>query len=216
LTAYASRPGQQVTEFREMVKALHAAGIEVLLDVVYNHTTEGNFHGPTYSFRGVVNSSYYDMTEDGRNYRDASGTGNSLNASSPAVISLILDSLRYWVQEMHVDGFRFDLATVLTRGDRGAFDAEQQLIHAMEAEPCLQGVRLIAEPWDAGGGSTAYQLGEAWPGHTWRQWNGKVRDCLRQFVKGAPGKVDELVTRLYGSDDLFPGAPRPPAGRTRA
>ncbi len=205
--AYASVKGQQFNEFRQMVKALHDAGIEVFLDVVYNHTTEGNFNGPTYSFRGIANNDYYMMTEDRRNYWDASGTGNSLCATEPIVRRLVLESMRFWVNEMHVDGFRFDLATVLTRTDAGGVSTEQSLIHEIDSEPVLSGVRLIAEPWDTGGGAAGYELGQSWPGHPWRQWNGSYRDVVRQFVKSDPGLINTLITRIYGSDDLFPDSP---------
>ncbi len=191
------------TEFRDMVKQFHRAGIEVILDVVYNHTSEGDDAGPVYSFKGIDTSTYYILTGDPeRPYANFSGTGNTLHTSNRAVRRLIIDSLRYWVKEMHVDGFRFDLASIFTRSSDGSIKLEDPPIFGqIAADPELTGVRLIAEPWDAAG---IYQLGRRFPGTLWMQWNGAYRDCLQRFVKGDPGMVSELMTRLYGSSDLFP------------
>ena len=171
---YASKPEDAKTEFKEMVKALHAAGIEVILDVVYNHTAEADQWGPTYSFKGIDNASFYLLTNDAeRPYADFAGTGNTLNCADPFIRNLILDSLRYWVTEMHVDGFRFDLASILTRSEDGSIDwNDPPLLSAIRTDPVLSRARLIAEPWDAGG---AYQLGTSFPGMFWHQWNGKFR-----------------------------------------
>ena len=191
--------GQQVAEFKQMVKRLHAAGIEVILDVVYNHTGEGNHRGPTLSFRGVDNSAYYRVVaDDKRFYMDYTGCGNSLNMLHPRVLQLIMDSLRYWVLEMHVDGFRFDLASTLARELHevsklsGFFD----IIHQ---DPILSQVKLIAEPWDVGEGG--YQVGN-FP-VLWTEWNGKYRDCIRKYWKGDEGKIGEFAARLTGSSDLY-------------
>jgi isoamylase len=201
--SYASDALNAVTEFRQMVKALHAADIEVILDVVYNHTTEGDHRGPIYSFKGIDNASFYLLTGDpDRPYANYSGTGNTLNCTDPCIRNLILDSLRYWVTEMHVDGFRFDLASILTRSADGSIDwNDPPLLSAIRTDPVLSGVRLIAEPWDAGG---AYQLGTSFPGMFWHQWNGMFRDDIRRFVRGDAGTVPSVMRRLYGSDDLFP------------
>ena len=201
--AYASRPDAASTEFKEMVRAFHAAGIEVILDVVYNHTAEADHLGPTYSFKGIDNASFYLLTPDpGRPYANYSGTGNTLNCTDPFIRGLILDSLRYWVTEMHVDGFRFDLASILTRSEDGSIDWDDPpLLSAIRTDPVLRTARLIAEPWDAGG---AYQLGTSFPGMFWHQWNGMFRDDIRRFVRGDAGAVPPVMRRLYGSDDLFP------------
>ena len=193
-------------EFRSMVKALHEAGIEVILDVVYNHTAEAGLKGPTYSFRGIDNTAYYLMSGDPRApYRDYTGCGNTLACSRSVVRVLVLNSLRYWVTEMHVDGFRFDLASVLARNPDGSFaSADDSLLTAIRTDPILRDIRLIAEPWDAG---WAYQLGTEFPGALWHQWNGRFRDDIRRFVRGDPGMVGALMLRLYGSDDLFPDNP---------
>ena len=194
---------EQHNEFREMVKALHAADIEVILDVVYNHTAEGNHLGPTYSFKGIDNSTYYlCTTRPGTPYVDFSGTGNTLHCANRYVRKMILDSLRYWVMEMRVDGFRFDLASIFTRNDDGTINAgDPPIFGDIIAEPDLVGMRLIAEPWDAAG---VYQLGRAFPGIRWLQWNSWFRDDVRRFVRGDPGLVSTVMTRIYGSDDLFP------------
>ncbi len=190
-------------EFQEMVRAFHAAGIAVWLDVVYNHTAEGDQNGPTYSFRGIDNTSYYLVQPDGY-YRNDSGCGNTTRCAHPIVRSLVLRSLRHWVEEMRVDGFRFDLASVFARDKNGNVDMDQPpLVHEISAVAAQLDVRLVAEAWDIG----AYLLGRSFPGLTWRQWNGQFRDDLRAFVKGDPGKVGALMARLYGSDDLFPDRP---------
>ncbi len=186
-----------------MVKALHAAGIEVILDVVYNHTCEGSEAGPTYSFKGIDNSTYY-MIIPGTppSYANYSGCGNTLHTANRAVRQLIVDSLRYWATEMRVDGFRFDLASVFTRSSDGSMNLTDPPIFAQIAgDPALADVRLIAEPWDAGGG---FLLGKRFPGTQWFQWNAQYRDTLQKFVRGDSGLVGDLMSRLYGSSDLFP------------
>ncbi len=190
-------------EFRRMVQALHNADIEVILDVVYNHTAEGNHEGPTFNFKGIDNSSYYMFSGDLRDpYANYSGTGNTLNCGNRYVRRMILDSLRYWAVEMHVDGFRFDLASAFARNPNGSINWSDPPIFAeIRADPNLGNVRLIAEPWDAAG---AYQLGESFPGMRWQQWNDRFRDDVRRFVRGDAGLVGALMYRLYGSDDLFP------------
>ena len=188
-------------EFRTMVQAFHQNGIEVWLDVVYNHTSEGNLDGPTHSYRGVDNQSYYLLTHDRRHYRNETGCGNTLRCNHPVVRSLILESLSYWITHMKVAGFRFDLASVFTRKADGSLDLEEpSLIADISFLGARHGVRMIAEAWDI----EAYLLGRAFPGLNWRQWNGKYRDDLRDFVRGTPGHVGALMQRLYGSDDLFP------------
>lgn len=198
--------GGQVSEFREMVKALHREGIEVILDVVYNHTSEGNEIGPTLSFRGIDNAVYYLLEEDDpRLYVNYTGTGNTVNARHPQVLQLIMDSLRYWVQEMHVDGFRFDLATTLAREQDG-YDRMSGFFDAIHQDPVLSSVKLIAEPWDLGDGG--YQVGN-FP-FRWSEWNGKYRDTVRSFWKGDPGQLAELAARLTGSSDLYQDDGRAP------
>jgi len=203
--AYASRrqPCQEHEEFRDMVDAFHDAGIEVVLDVVYNHTAEGGLRGPLYSYKGLDAREYYMMSSDpAQPYANYSGTGNTLNVDSPYVRQMILDSLRYWRLEMGVDGFRFDLASVFSRNIHGWLNWDNPpIIGEIVADPDLRNIRLIAEPWDAGG---AYQLGHSFPGITWLQWNGRFRDDVRRFVKGDEGMVPDLMRRLYGSDDFFP------------
>jgi glycogen operon protein len=201
--AYASGDGmcRQINEFREMVKAFHAAEIEVILDVVYNHTTEMDENGPTYSYRGIDNTTYYLLEVDRRRYRNDAGTGNVLHCANRAVRKMILDSMRYWVEEMHVDGFRFDLASLFTRNSDGSINLDDPpIIFEITADPLFANIRLIAEVWDL----SAYQLGRSFPGITWFQWNGKFRDDLRAFVRGDRGRINDLMARLYGSDDLFP------------
>jgi glycogen operon protein len=191
--------GQQVAEFKTMVKTLHREGIEVILDVVYNHTAEGNHLGPTLSFRGIDNASYYFLTSDNpRYYMDYTGCGNTLNMSHPRVLQLIMDSLRYWVLEMHVDGFRFDLATALARE---LYDVERlgAFFDIVHQDPVLSQVKLIAEPWDLGEGG--YQVGN-FP-VMWAEWNDKFRDTVRRFWRGDPGQISELGYRLTGSSDLY-------------
>jgi isoamylase len=190
--------GEQVGEFKSMVRTLHRAGIEVILDVVYNHTGEGNHLGPTLSLKGVDNAVYYRLSpEDQRYYVDYTGTGNSLNVLHPRTMGLITDSLRYWVTDMHVDGFRFDLAPVLARGD-GAGQSSA-FFEVVRQDPVLSTVKLIAEPWDAR--PDGYQLGHFPQG--WSEWNGAFRDCVRRFWRGDPGMVPELASRLTGSSDIY-------------
>lgn len=190
-------------EFRAMVKALHEADIEVILDVVYTHTAEGNHKGPFYSFKGIDNSTYYLISNRSWDpYENFSGTDNTLNCANRYVRKMIVDSLRYWVKEMHVDAFRFDLASIFSRNKDGSINLEDPQVFAdIASDPDLVKVRLIAEPWDAAG---AYQLGRSLPGITWFQWNGRFRDDVRRFIKADPGMVPSIMYRLYGSDDLFP------------
>jgi glycogen operon protein len=194
---------QQRDEFRSMVKALHLAGIEVILDVVYNHTCEGNAQGPMYSFKGIDNSTYYVASGDPtKPYANFSGTGNTLHTANRAVRRLIVDSMRYWVEEMHVDGFRFDLASIFTRNSDGTIDLEDPPIFGqIGTEDDLADIRLIAEPWDAAG---VYQLGRSFPGMQWMQWNSSFRDTIQKFIRGDMGVIANLMTRIYGSSDLFP------------
>jgi len=198
-------PQKVLQEFKMMVRTLHAAGIEVILDVVYNHTAEGNQLGPTLSFRGIDNASYYRLTDDPRYYMDFTGCGNGFRMSHPRSLQLIMDSLRYWVTEMHVDGFRFDLASALARElyDVDKLAAFFDIIHQ---DPILNQVKLIAEPWDVGAGG--YQVGNFPVG--WTEWNGKYRDCVRKFWKGDGGTVNEFATRLVGSSDLYETSGRLP------
>jgi glycogen operon protein len=196
--------GEQVTEFKELVKALHAAGIEVILDVVYNHTAEGNHLGPTLSLKGLDNPTYYRLVEETpRFYWDATGTGNSLDTTNPQTLKLVMDSLRYWVEEMHVDGFRFDLAVTLAR-DPVLFDEASRFLTAVHQDPVLEKVKLIAEPWDVG--PDGYKVGE-FP-VIWSEWNGKYRDVVRRFWKGDENLTGEMGYRLTGSADLYAAAGR--------
>ncbi|MBI0376561.1 glycogen debranching protein GlgX [Streptomyces albiflaviniger] len=205
--AYASwgDRGQQVLEFKSAVRALHQAGIEVILDVVYNHTAEGNHLGPTLSFRGLDNASYYRLTDDRRYYMDTTGTGNSLLMRSPHVLQLIMDSLRYWVTEMHVDGFRFDLAATLARQFHEV-DRLSSFFDLVQQDPVVSQVKLIAEPWDVGEGG--YQVGNFPP--LWTEWNGKFRDTVRDLWRGEPRTLAEFASRLTGSSDLYQGDGRRP------
>jgi isoamylase len=200
--AYASadsRPGSQVPEFKAMVRDLHEAGIEVILDVVYNHTAEGNHMGPTLSMRGIDNGAYYRLVEDDRRYyMDYTGTGNSLNVRNPHTLQLIMDSLRYWVTEMHVDGFRFDLASTLAR-EFYDVDRLSVFFDLVQQDPVISQVKLIAEPWDVGPGG--YQVGNFPP--LWTEWNGKYRDTVRDFWRGEPGTLGEFASRITGSSDLY-------------
>ncbi|TDT71576.1 glycogen operon protein [Hypnocyclicus thermotrophus] len=195
---YGMRIGQQVFEFKDFIKEMHKNGIEVILDVVYNHTGEGNEMGPTISFKGFDNSIYYLLEKNKRYYANYSGTGNTFNCSHTVVKELIIDSLRYWATEMHVDGFRFDLAAILGRDSNGKWIGDMSLLKDIADDPILSGTKLIAEGWDAAGG---YFVGEFPVG--WAEWNGKFRDCVRKFIKGDPGQVSELATRIVGSPDLF-------------
>jgi isoamylase len=198
--------GGQVTEFKQMVKALHRAGIEVILDVVYNHTCEGNHLGPSLSFKGLDNAAYYRLTDkDPRYYLDFTGCGNSWNATHPYALKLVADSLRYWVEEMHVDGFRFDLATTMGR-DRGGYDTRAAFFQILHQDPVLSRVKLIAEPWDVG--DFGYQVGN-FP-VLWAEWNGKYRDTIRRYWKGDDRQAAEIGYRLTGSSDLFALSGRKP------
>jgi isoamylase len=198
---YSSRqePPGALDEFRDMVKALHRAGIEVILDVVYNHTAEGDENGPTISFRGLSNETYYILAADRSRYANFTGCGNTVNANEPIVRRLILDSLRYWVSEMHVDGFRFDLASVLARDQGGHPIASPPILWDIESDPVLANVKLIAEPWDPGG---LYQVG-TFVGDSWNEWNGRFRDDVRAFLKGDGGVAHAMAFRLSGSPDVY-------------
>jgi glycogen operon protein len=206
--AYSARqdPLGPVDEFRDMVKALHRAGIEVILDVVFNHTAEGDDRGPTLCFRGLDNAVYYILEPDRSRYADYSGTGNTLNANHPIVRRLILDSLRYWVDEMHVDGFRFDLASILARDESGRVLPSPPLLWDIESDPSLAGTKLIAEAWDAAG---LYQVG-SFIGDAWKEWNGRFRDDVRSFFRGDDGSVGPLAARLLGSPDIYGHEEREP------
>jgi isoamylase len=197
--ASVSAAGAQVLEFKEMVRAFHAAGIEVILDVVFNHTVEGNELGPTVSFRGIDNAIYYWLADDKRFYRDFTGTGHSVNAAHPVVRDLILDALRYWVMDMHVDGFRFDLASVLGRDRDGRVLADAPLLERIAEDPILRDAKLIAEAWDAAG---AYQVG-SFSHSRWAEWNGRFRDDVRRFWRGDEGMLAAFVSRICGSSDLY-------------
>jgi len=199
--------GQQVIEFKQMVKELHRAGIEVFLDVVFNHTAEGHELGPTFSWRGFDNSIYYMLEADRRYFRDYTGTGNTVKADHPVVRDLILDALRYWVLEMHVDGFRFDLASVLGRDQNGDLLAEAPLIERIAEDPILRDIKIIAEAWDAAG---AYQVGSFYATSRWAEWNGRFRDDVRRFWRGDAGQRGAFATRLSGSADLYETAGRGP------
>ncbi|MEW6549377.1 MAG: glycogen debranching protein GlgX [Spirochaetota bacterium] len=192
-------PARQVREFKSMVRELHAAGIEVILDVVFNHTAEGSELGPTLSFRGLDNSIYYILDEDKGKYRNYSGCGNTLNCNHPVMRALIMDCLRYWVVHMHVDGFRFDLGSILGRDASGALLENPPVIEAIAEDPILRQTKIIAEAWDAGG---AYQVG-SFPGGRWAEWNDKYRDDVRRFWKGEKGSAVHLATRITGSSDLY-------------
>ena len=194
---YAADPKRALQEFKEMVARFHDADLEVILDVVYNHTAEGNERGPTLSFRGIDNASYYRLMPDRRYYINDTGTGNTLNVSHPRVMQMVCDSLRYWVEETHVDGFRFDLGTILAREPNG-FDDQSGFLKAVSQDPVLNSVKLIAEPWDVGPGG--YQVGAFPPG--WSEWNDKFRDTVREFWKGG-SSVPELAKRLCASGDIF-------------
>jgi len=198
--------GQQLNEFKTMVKNLHKAGIEVILDVVYNHTGEGNQMGPTLSFKGIDNASYYRLTDDKRYYMDYTGTGNTLNANLPSVLRLMMDSLRYWITEMGIDGFRFDLAATLARElhEVNRLSAFFDIIHQ---DPIISQVKLIAEPWDVGEGG--YQVGKFPPG--WAEWNGKYRDCIRDYWSGSENTLPEFADRITGSADLYKEYRKPTA-----
>ncbi|TVR29977.1 MAG: glycogen debranching enzyme GlgX, partial [Spirochaetaceae bacterium] len=205
---YAAREtaGVQVAEFKQMVKTLHKAGIEVILDVVYNHTAEGNHDGPTLCFKGLDNGAYYRLSsEDPRYYVDYTGTGNSLNMRHPHVLQLIMDSLRYWILEMHVDGFRFDLASTLAR-ELHDVDRLSAFFDIIQQDPVISQVKLIAEPWDVGEGG--YQVGNFPPG--WSEWNGKYRDSIRSFWRGQDQTLAKFAYRVTGSSDLYENTGRRP------
>jgi glycogen operon protein len=189
-----------VTEFKSMVKTLHSAGIEVILDVVYNHSAEGNHFGPTLNFRGLDNASYYRLVaEQPRYYMDYTGCGNTLNTSHPRVLQMVMDSLRYWVQEMHIDGYRFDLAATLARDKNGLVDQDGTFMDVIQQDPLLSQVKMIAEPWDVG--EEGYQVGKFPVG--WSEWNGKYRDVVRDYWRGEGGLIGDLAYRLTGSADLY-------------
>jgi len=199
--AYGSRrdPLAVLDEFRDMVKALHRAGIEVILDVVFNHTAEGDHRGPTLCFRGFDNAAYYILERDRSRYANYSGTGNTLNGNHPVVRRMILDSLRYWVEVMHIDGFRFDLASILDRDESGQPIPNPPVLWDIESDPVLAGSKLIAEAWDAAG---LYQVG-SFIGDSWKEWNGRFRDDVRSFFRGDPGSVRQVANRLVGSPDIY-------------
>ena len=204
--AAAGQRGEQVAEFKAMVRALHEAGIEVILDVVYNHTAEGNHLGPVLSFKGIDNAAYYRLVpEDPRFYYDTTGTGNSLNVRHPHALQLIMDSLRYWVTDMHVDGFRFDLAATLARQFHEV-DRLSAFFDLIQQDPVVSQVKLIAEPWDIGEGG--YQVGN-FPA-LWSEWNGRYRDTVRDFWRGEPATLGEFASRLTGSSDLYQADTRHP------
>jgi isoamylase len=199
--AYSSRqdPLGPVDEFRDMVKALHRAGIEVILDVVFNHTSEGGHTGPTLCFRGLDNPTYYVLEHDRARYANFSGCGNTLNANHPIVRRMIVDSLRYWVEEMHVDGFRFDLASILSRDSSGHVLSNPPVLWDIESDPALAGTKMIAEAWDAGG---LYQVG-SFIGDSWKEWNGRFRDDIRDFFRGAEHSVTRIADRFLGSPEIY-------------
>ncbi|MGE3152245.1 MAG: glycogen debranching protein GlgX [Nitrospiraceae bacterium] len=207
-TAYSSRKDLlgPVDEFRDLVKALHRAGIEILLDVVYNHTTEGDHEGPTLSYRGLENDVYYLLEEDRSRYRNYAGTGNTMNANHPIVRRLIVDSLRYWVEEMHVDGFRFDLASILSRDESGRPLQNPPVLWDIESDPVLAGTKLIAEAWDAAG---LYQVG-SFIGDSWKEWNGRFRDDARAFFRGEEGSASRFADRFIGSPEIYGNEGREP------
>ena len=202
----AGKPGGQVAEFKAMVDALHSAGLEVLLDVVFNHTAEGSDTGPTFCFRGLDNPGYYRLAEDPRYYVDTTGCGNSLNVGDPVTLQLIMDSLRYWLTEMHVDGFRFDLAPALARQD-GEFETRSAFFDLVSQDPVVSRAKLVAEPWDVGQ-MDSYDLGRFPP--VWREWNGKYRDTMRDFWRSHPVGIGEFANRLCGSADMYRRARRRP------
>ena len=200
-------PGGQVKEFKEMVKQLHQAGIEVILDVVFNHTCEGNHLGPTLSFKGLENSVYYMLEDDSRYYRNYSGCGNTINGNHPIVREMIFHCLRHWVHNYHIDGFRFDLASILSRDRSGHLVANPPVVEAIAEDPMLADTKIIAEAWDAAG---AYQVGTFGDGNRWAEWNGRYRDNVRQYWLGEPGLRGAMATRLSGSADLYQSDGRSP------
>jgi len=206
--AYSTRQDRcgPMDEFRDMVKALHRAGIEVILDVVFNHTTESDHSGPTLSFRGLDNGTYYILEQDRSRYADYTGTGNTLNANHPIVRRMIMDSLRYWVEEMHVDGFRFDLASILSRDQSGQVMASPPVLWDIESDPSLAGTKIIAEAWDAAG---LYQVG-SFIGDSWKEWNGRFRDDVRSFFRGEEGSLGRFADRILGSPEVYGHKQREP------
>jgi glycogen operon protein len=208
-TAYSSKraDGEQIREFKQMVRALHQARIEVILDMVFNHTAEGDENGPTWSFRGIDNSTYYILDPQTGQYMNFTGCGNTVNCNNPVVRDYIVDCLRYWVMEMHVDGFRFDLASVLGRGMDGRVLKNPPLLESLAYDPVLANTKLIAEAWDAAG---LYQVGTLPSWGRWAEWNGVFRDEVRKFVKGDPGMTSAIATRLLGSPDLYETSAREP------
>jgi isoamylase len=206
--AYSSRtdPLGPLDEFRDMVKALHRADIEVILDVVFNHTAEGDQRGPTLCYRGLANNVYYMLEPDGATYANYAGCGNTFNANNPIVRRLIIDSLHHWVSEMHVDGFRFDLASILARDELGRPMEDPPLLWDIETDPALAGIKLIAEAWDAAG---LYQVG-SFIGDSWKEWNGRFRDDVRSFLRGDPGTVSRFASRLLASPDIYGHVEREP------
>jgi isoamylase len=206
--AYSSRPSptECVDEFRDMVKALHRADIEVILDVVYNHTAEGGEEGPTFCLKGLDNPLYYILSEDQSRYEDYTGTGHTVNSNQSIVRRMIMDSLRYWVSEMHVDGFRFDLASVLSRDEHGSPIVNAPVVWDIDVDPMLAGTKLMAEAWDAGG---LYQVG-SFSKDRWKEWNGRFRDDVRSFIKSDNGSVRSLRQRLLGSPDIYTERHHPP------
>src|SRR4030095_1361238 len=206
--AYSSRQDAlgPLDEFRDMVKALHRAGIEVILDVVFNHSAEGNQNGPTLSFRGLDNAIYYILEENRALYANYTGTGNTLNANHPIVHRMIVDSLRYWVETMHVDGFRFDLASILARDESGRLIPNPPVLWDIESDPVLAGTKLIAEAWDAAG---LYQVG-SFIGDSWKEWNGRFRDDVRSFFRGEEGVTGRFADRLIGSPSIYDHKRREP------
>ena len=206
--AYSSRQDAlgPLDEFRDMVKALHRAGIEIILDVVFNHTAEGDHRGPTLSFRGLDNNTYYILEEDRSRYANYTGTGNTLHANHPVVRRMIVDSLRYWVQEMHVDGFRFDLASILTRDASGRVLPDPPVLWDIESDPALAGTKLIAEAWDAAG---LYQVG-SFIGDSWKEWNGRFRDDARSFIRSEEGSLARFADRFVGSPEIYGHKQREP------
>jgi isoamylase len=204
--AFDTTPGAQVNEFKQMVKALHAAGIEVILDVVFNHTCEGNEHGPTISFKGLENQVYYMLSSGGKHYSNYSGCGNTINSNHPVVREMIFHCLRSWVQNYHIDGFRFDLASILSRDTKGDLIPNAPMVELIAEDPILADTKIIAEAWDAAG---AYQVG-SFGSHRWAEWNGRYRDDVRGFWRGDGGTLGTFATRLAGSSDLYEHAGRPP------
>lgn len=206
---YSSQPENPLhvlDEFRDLVKALHKAGIEVILDVVFNHTSEGDENGPVYCFKGIDNPTYYILENNKAKYANYSGTGNTLNANQPIVRRMIIDALRFWVKEMHVDGFRFDLASILSRDEKGTPLENPPILWDIESDPILAGTKLIAEAWDAAG---LYQVGN-FAGDSWKEWNGRFRDDIRRFFKGEDDTLSGFVTRMLGSPDVYGHRDREP------